>query len=338
MSWRELHDPENRENPNAGNGGDLVKHTVYLTAIDYLVAEPDWSAELRVRECHAGRGMYAIPRGDGRRPLLECLYAPVGRDVGVVLHDVQRAAQAALGLWPANTAGLNWYGGSAVLNGSRLSAAGAGRYLLELYEMDAKTRAILRGVLGELVAPSSRVEVRILPEPDGQRFFDGELHIEENISKWDRQDLVLLDPFAMWRQDEHQRQRDRYGRIIESLIERGDQSPLLILFWTWGQAFTAADGDLEGTSTVVSNGYQDLRNRLHQAGRGFIRVKWRWGLQFGMWIVVPNSDLQPLCAKLLQRCNELRDHILGRGCKTRLAHPNVDLRVDRGTESFEQAS
>ena len=87
MPWRQLQD-ENRQNRNAGNGGDLGKHTVYLTVLDYLLAHSPWSTKLRVRECHAGRGMYRIPADDARRPLLECLYNPLGADAGVLLHDV----------------------------------------------------------------------------------------------------------------------------------------------------------------------------------------------------------------------------------------------------------
>jgi hypothetical protein len=132
--------------------------------------------------------MYAIPRGDGRRPLLEFLYTPAGRDIDVTLHDAQRAAQRALGLWADSMTELAWYGGSAVLNACRLTAAGAGDGLLELYESDPKTRAILRGVFGELDLPSPRINVRILPDPDEQQFFDGERYVEESISKWTRQD------------------------------------------------------------------------------------------------------------------------------------------------------
>src|SRR5205085_9756067 len=84
-SWHELHDPENPENRNAGNGGDLVKHTIYLGALDYLLAHSPWSNELRVRECHAGRGMYGIAGDDPQRLLLECLYSPIASDVGVLL-------------------------------------------------------------------------------------------------------------------------------------------------------------------------------------------------------------------------------------------------------------
>jgi hypothetical protein len=100
MPWRLLQDDGNPENANAGNGGDLVKHTVYLAVLDYLLAHPPWASKLRVRECHGGRGMYRIPVGDDRRRLLGCLYAPLGADAGVALHDAQRESQTGLGVWP----------------------------------------------------------------------------------------------------------------------------------------------------------------------------------------------------------------------------------------------
>jgi hypothetical protein len=328
MSWRQLHDPENPENRNAGNGGDLVKHTVYLTTLDYLLARFPWSNELRVRECHAGRGMYAIPGDDARRPLLECLYDPLDADVGVFLHDAQRASQSALGLWPANPAHFGWYSGSAVLNAWRLGLADAGNHRLELYEQAPATRRILRALFASPGLQLSRLDVRILPEPEDHRAFDGELHIENNISAWSCQDLVLLDPFAMWRQDQDQLRRDHYGRIIDSLVDREKDSPLLILFWTWGRAFPIDDGDLDGTNSRVGNGYQELRDRLHQAGRHYIRVRWRLGLQFAMWVLVPDSHLNRLSAALQQRCNDIRDHLLRRGCRERLASPNVEVIVD----------
>ncbi len=46
MAWRQLNDPENPENRNAGNGGDLVKHTVYLNVLDYLLVHPPWSGNI----------------------------------------------------------------------------------------------------------------------------------------------------------------------------------------------------------------------------------------------------------------------------------------------------
>ena len=134
MSWNELDDRENIENRNAGNGGDLVKHTVYLTTLEYLLTHLPWSNELRVRECHAGRGMYAVPMNDTRRVLLECLYNPVNADVDVLLHDVQRASQTVLSIWPPHVTNITWYSGSAVLNAWQLALDKTAIHRLDLYE------------------------------------------------------------------------------------------------------------------------------------------------------------------------------------------------------------
>ncbi len=329
MTWRQLNDPTNRENRNAGNGGDLVKHTVYLTVLDYLLANDPWSNETRVRECHAGRGMYLIPHDDrGRRPLLECLYEPVDADVGVLLHDVQRASQGALGTWLADRETFGWYSGSAVLNAWRLGAVREGCHQLHLYEMAPDTRQVLRSLFGVRALQFPQLKVHIYPDPEDQQDFDGELHIEQNVSAWNCQDLVLLDPFAMWRQNQDQVRRDRYRRIIEQLIAREQDSPSLVLFWTWGRAFPVADGDLAGTSVPASNGYQELRDLLHQAERHFIRVTWRWGLQFAMWVSVQDSHLMPLCAALQDRCAALRTHLEQQGFRGRLAHPSIEIGLD----------
>lgn len=306
--WTTLQDPDNRENKNAGNGGGLVKHTVYLTVLEQLLNCTPWRERLRVRECHAGRGMYSIAVGDHRRSMLECLYEPVDADDGVPLHDRQRASQRALGVWPANPTGLGWYAGSAVLNAQRLDAA-PGKHLVEFYEMCPDTRSILRTVLAALGLDASCLESRVLPVVDDGRLFDGERYVVTNIGRWDSRDLVLLDPFAMSRQACHQAQRDRYGRIVDTVIAKGQESPLLVLFWTWGRAFCAADGDLQDTNLRVSNGYQDLRARLLEAGRYLISIVWRWDLQFAMWVLVPDSQRRRLTAALRQRCHEVRDHL-----------------------------
>jgi hypothetical protein len=324
MVWQQLSDPENPENRNAGNGGDLGKHTVCLAVLDHLLARPPWSEQLRVRECHAGRGMYRIPT-NGRR-LLDCLYHPLRSDVGVVLHDAQRASQTALSVWPAELGRAEWYGGSAVLNAWRLGHADTGGHLLELYEQAADTRAVLRALFADPGLQLPRLGVRILPEPEHGGDFDGEEHIEANVSVWDGQDLILLDPFAMWRQNKDRARRDRYRRIVERVIALGKASPLLILFWTWGQAFPAADGDLAGTNAPVPGGYQDLRDLLHRANRRFVRVTWRWGLQFAMWVVVPDAELDALTAELQRRCTDLSRHVQRHGA--RLVNPDITALVD----------
>ena len=46
------------QNPNAGNGGDVIKHSVYLAVLDELRARERWRDELHVVETHAGKGVY----------------------------------------------------------------------------------------------------------------------------------------------------------------------------------------------------------------------------------------------------------------------------------------
>jgi hypothetical protein len=325
VSCRTLTETRNPQNQNAGNGGDLVKHTVYLTILDYLLHQEPWATELRVRECHAGRGLYEIPAGDVRRPSLKCLYDPVHGDVEIPLHDIERASQTALNVWPQQRDTLHWYSGSAIVNAWCMANAGCGNHLLELYELAPDTRTVLRAVFADPGFQFSRLKVRILPEPEDGCEFDGELQIERSIAGWVSQDLILLDPFAMWRRRRHQCRRDLYRRIFDRLLALPEPPPL-VLFWTWGRAFKAAVGDIEGARPPVRNGYQELRQLLHTTDRSFIRVSWRWGLQFAMWIVVPAAHLQPLEEALQWRCNEIRDHLLNNGC--RLINPDIRVTVD----------
>jgi len=328
MGWRELNDSTIPMDKKAGNGGDLVKHTVYLTVLDYLLARSPWSNELRVHECHAGRGIYHIPNPDDRRPLLECLYDPADAETGVLLHDTQRAAQMALGTWPAETKAFEWYGGSALMNAWQLGRAETGKHRHELYEQDAKTRESLRGVLSSSGLILPQVDVQVFPKEEDGGKFDGEAHIETNIIHWNSQDLILLDPFAMLREKEDQPKRDLYRSMLNQVIALGQDSPLLILFWTWGKAFPVADGDLAGTNRPVSNGYHELRALIHDERGTFIRVTWRWGLQFAMWVVVPDSHLSALCACLQCRCNQLRDHIRRPGGKGWSKNPDVLVHLE----------
>ena len=215
------------------------------------------------------------------------------------------------------------------MNAWRLGTAEAGRHKLELYEFAPDTRHVLRAVFAAPGLNLPEVSVHILPDPENDGDFDGELHIERSAAAWNAQDLVLLDPFAMWREARDQRLHNRYRRIVEQLIARGDESPSLVIFWTWGRAFPIADGDLDDTNRRVANGYQELRDLLHQADRHFIRVTWRWGLQFAMWVIVPDSHLRALCDAVQRRCDELRDHVQQhRGCRVRLANPDIKVLVD----------
>lgn len=328
MDWKMMDDPANVENRNAGNGGDLVKHTVYLAVLRFLAVREPWSKGLLLRECHAGRGVYRIPDGDSRSRLLRCLDSNPTGGSPVLLQGAQQSALSALGCWPSGVEAVHWYAGSAVINAVALADIQGNLHRLELYEWLPDTRKILRCVLAA-ARPEAHQSWSVLPEQEQGGEFDGEAHIDRNIRRWGKQNVVLLDPFAMWRQPgDHQRKRDRYGAIVDGLVNRGPDAPSLVLFWTWGRAFPIADGDLDGTARPVRNGYAALRTKLHKAGFHFVLVKWRWGLQFAMWVVVPADQLTAMRDEIDLHCRLLSNHLIWHGCGQSLSHPQVDVAVD----------
>lgn len=288
-----MDDPSNPENNNAGNGGDLVKHTVYLATLHFLLTQEPWKSGMNVRECHAGRGVYRIPHRDVRTRLLVCLQSEPTGSHPVLLQSAQKQILGALGCASAESAAPEWYAGSALINAFVIRGRPDRAHRLDLYEWLPETRGILRSVL-TAAKPSANQFCRVLPEQEQLREFDGEAYIQQQIRTWGKQDVILLDPFAMWRQPSHQGKRDRYRSIMEGLLAHGTAAPSLILFWTWGRAFPIAEGDLNGTNDTVRNGYAELRTKLHQAGVQFVLVKWRWGLQFAMWVLVPAMHLAAL--------------------------------------------
>ena len=320
MDWRQMEDV-NRENRNAGNGGDLVKHTVYLATLSSLLEREPWREGLFLRECHAGRGMYQI-KDEARRSNLTRLYLdPALQGPPILLQTAQRSVLGMLGSWPDANQPIEWYAGSALLSAFVLNGH-SGSNGVELYESQPETRRILRSLLR---AADLHVHVNVLPLEERGQEFDGEHYVERAVGGWGKQDLVLLDPFAMWRQAEHQAQRNRYGTIIDRLIAKGGEAPSLILFWTWGRHFPAADGDLAGTAEPVRNGYSDLRNKLHEGGLHLVIVKWRWELQFAMWVVVPEAHVRAVRNDIDLHCRLLTDHLTRNGYGSDLSHPDVDI-------------
>ena len=330
MTWTRLLDSDNPANRNAGNGGDLARHSVYAGTLQYLLAHDPWLTEIRVRECHAGRGMSAIPHDDVRRPLLKRLFSPVGSSAGVALHDLQRASQAALGVWPAKATDLNWYSGSAVLNTYCLAATAAGVRQLELYEMSPETKGVLRAVFDTPAMQVPGVSVRILPEREDGSDFDGERHIETSLASWDSQDLIILDPFAMWRQTRDRVRRARYRRIVDAVTAKGQDAPLLMLFWTWGRAFPIAEGDLNGTNSPVENGYQEPSQ--HAASRGPALHSDRVALGSAVRDVGRGSrgapGRAPPSARAGVQCHAGSPCPLEKGCGGRLGNPEIHVAID----------
>jgi 23S rRNA A2030 N6-methylase RlmJ len=297
MPWRSLEDPDNPENRNAGNVGDLVKHTVYLTALRSLLAQPEWGQQLRLRECHAGRAIYRVAATDPRRALLDRLQNSV-----TPLAVAQRDCLDALGL--EGDERRHWYAGSSLLTASALRQASpsAADSSHDAYEWDPRTRQLLVAAQQAAGLPAARV-----PRRGEDERFDGETHIADRIDDWDRRDVLLLDPFGLWIHAKHAERRARYKRIVEGMARRGDDAPCMLMFWTWGGAHDLARMDLKGDGARVQDGYQPLAAILRGAGHHPIVVSWRTELAFAMWVIVPPALRASLRDELHDACSQLLD-------------------------------
>src|SRR5690606_37131239 len=114
---------------------------------------------------------------------------------------------------------------------------------------------------------------------------------------WGPRDLVLLDPFGLWRQARHHVRRARYHRILTAR-----RAGPLEIFFTWGQDARgeAADLEAERASDIVTfgdlaeappddetrratppDGYGAMRALIDEP---VVRVRWRADLRCAIWI------------------------------------------------------
>jgi len=242
----------------------------------------------------------------------------------VLLRDIQQAVLESIGAWPPGPDQLQWYAGSALLNAWVLAQSQAGNRALDLYEYEPDTRTALRSVLGA-AGVTGRVHLNVLPAVEDGTQFDGEQYIEVTVSSLGKNDLVLLDPFARWRKPEHQHARNVYASIIERLLGKAEDSPSLLIFWTWGSASVQANEDLCNSGRAVKNGYQELLGIVKKAGFQIVLVKWHWGYVFAMWIIVPTDHVRRLRDHVHDNCVVLSDHLRRNG--QRWQHPVVDVEV-----------
>lgn len=284
-----LRDPDNPENANAGNGGDLVKHTALLTMVRHLARQPQWRDALRIRECHAGRGVYLVGEDDPRRAPLKTL-----AESDLLLATAQRDALTRVGAHEHPGA----YAGSSLL----LDEAAPQAALHEAYEWDPKTRAILRGV----AQATARSTWRIVGGEE-QRV-DGEGLIARQIGQWDARDLVVLDPFGLWRHAKHAFRRARYRRIIQRWAGLRSR-PNLFFFFTWGQDARGEARDLAHDRSLFQRGWGPVE-AMHPAPHGpaivdgyrglralaapLLRLRWNWDLRCVVWLAVSEEQLEPL--------------------------------------------
>ncbi|MEM1030646.1 MAG: hypothetical protein AAGN82_09865 [Myxococcota bacterium] len=293
-------DPHNPENANAGNGGDIVKHAALVAMVRYLVARPPWrDGQLRVRECHAGRGVYAIAEGDPRRRNTAFLATSAS-----ALAATGRAALARVGTRFEE----GDYPGSSVL----LHEATGGAGVHDAYEWDPATRAVLASVAG------SAANWRVVGAP-GVRV-DGEGALARRVHAFDVRDLLVLDPFGLWHRPRHAFRRARFRRLFDRRA-RLESRPCVFAFFTWGQHEAAMRSALgadrclfvetwgaprawrspRGVDVGVVDGYRTLR----ALAGPLLRLRWHWDLHCVVWLAVPEAHLEPLRRDVANAVTEL---------------------------------
>jgi hypothetical protein len=312
MTWM-LQTDQNRQNGNTGNGGDLVKHTVYLTLLDELLKHEPWRSNLRLRECHAGRGIY--------RPVPETArMAQTLMEQGseTMLARAQAEALDSLGIHDSEQR-REYYVGSAVLNLLSLERSRDPR--AEYYEYEPDTRNVLEGVLRSANSTNDLAAVSV-PGEHGENF-DGERHIANSISRWDHRDVVLLDPFSMWRQSPDQTARDFYRDILIESVEKGCP---LALFFTWGQAHLVATEDLDRQNLRTRNGYGQILAELENKNANVVIVRWLWKTHFAMWLILPSEEVRDrVVTRLREELGALDD--FSRSSSIRRKNPVTTIEV-----------
>ena len=228
-------DPHNPQNRNAGNTSDLIKHAVNAAFLETLLAHEPWKSGMRLHECHAGRGIYAIG-ADRARSVSALEGAAAAR---------QAAVLARLGL-----SAPRWYAGSALQNALAL---GGGAHAHFAYEWDPDTRAVL------VEAARGRFAIDVAAAGSAARF-DGETYLGERIDDFDERDVIMLDPFGLWQRDKLAERRARYHKII------GRRPLPLSLFFVWSDHAGAESGDgyatlsaLQRAPMIVVRWRRDLR-------------------------------------------------------------------------------
>ena len=288
------------QNQNAGNGGDLIKHSVYLALLDVVRAE---HREVHVVEAHAGKGVYVPAAAEYARAASD---PAMQRSVlGAAQEKAFRRAPDGLGSIEGARDGEYAYAASAVLHAFALRDLPEKSLLL--MDCDPGVTATLTRLFGE---PAFR---RFKPPP---RVLRTELPAEEVlIDRFHRacfggNHIVHLDPFAFVVSKKSAPERERYAKLLRTADRRVACQTLaaLSIFVVWGQRHGSnARADLFGGGCGVRDGYQDLRAMIGSQRR--LVVEWCWGQYFSMLLVVPAEIREEVIERIYDYCEPFAPYL-----------------------------
>ncbi len=265
---------DSRQNKNAGNSGDLVKHSSYLALLHQMVSHPAWSDEIHITEAHAGKGVYAATSAHLRTACTIPGYrtSPLGVAQAVAFSKPPEGLGEILDLQPNELP----YAGSAVIHGLELRRLRSRN--LTLMDHDGAVRATVDRVYQEPALASLSSDVHLV---DPGRSSEPLVLASLRRGEYSPADVVHFDPFAfvMDRDDDKRRMYNELITACDDRVRSGDLGAAT-LFITWGSNNRAALDDLrgEGYQGGLEGGYLDLVQSIEPAQR--IVVTWCWELYF----------------------------------------------------------
>ena len=293
------------QNQNAGNGGDLVKHSVYLALLDTFRAG---HRELHVVEAHAGKGVYVPAAEEYARAAKDAAKDTAVRKsvLGTAQENAFRPTPAGLGSIEGTRDGEYAYAASAVLHAFALRDLP--KKSLLLMDSDPSATATLTRLFDEPAFLRFDPRPRVHTEAPSEEALIDLFH----RSCFGENHIVHLDPFAFVVSGEHAPNRERYAKLLRTADRCVASKTLaaLSLFIVWGRRHSSkARADLFGEGCCVRNGYQDLCAMIGNERR--LVVEWCWGQYFSMLLVVPDGIREEVTERIQKYCMPFAPYLGG---------------------------
>jgi hypothetical protein len=280
-----------RQDKNAGNSGDLVKHTFYVALLDHFA---DRGIKPRVVEAHGGKGVYASANPHLRR----ARGAPGYAESAVGRTQASCFAPPPSGLGPVSglEKGEIGYAGSGALHAMAVADGRADS--LELLDADAGVRAISSRLFSEQCFARVRNNLRTT-DPGG--FSEPVMLSRCRARAFAPATVLHLDPFAFVMAAEDSGIRALYRDLIcecDARIQREELAAATV-FFTWGSNSAAAKADLfgRGFGGGLLNGYQELVSAARSEQR--IVITWCWEYYFALLCIVPAAQRDAIARQAL---------------------------------------
>lgn len=287
-----------RQDKNAGNSGDLVKHSAYLALLELLLGK---GTKAQIVEAHGGKGVYASANSHLSKARVAPGYPEslLGRAQAASFSAPPGGLGPVAGLEPGEGA----YAGSGALHAMAVAQGQADS--LELLDSDPGVRATasrlfldacFAGAAGRLSTtdPSGPSEPVMLERCRAGAFGPAT--------------LLHLDPFAFVMSADHTNQRCLYRSLIhecDARVRDGEMAGATV-FFTWGSNSAAAKDDLcgGGYKGGLENGFQDLIAAVRPEQR--LLISWCWEYYFALLCVVPAGDRDELVRRIAAATDWLR--------------------------------